>query len=84
MNLLYKINDIVRIKRVSGMESDPVFCSDMEQFIGKEFKIVHIDRSDPNLTYFLSCGYWWRERWLESTKEAKLEVSSDDLMELLE
>lgn len=82
MKFLYKVGDVVRVKS-NISRTDKCFTWFHQRYQGQELKITAVDHDDPRFPYRLECGDWWRQTWLERIDKSTLNISSDDLMELL-
>lgn len=83
---LFKVGDTVRVKEDAGTApySGNFVSPEMARFRGKTYKIENVY---DNLVFCYrldGSGWVWREEWLEPAELASINVTSDDLMELLD
>lgn len=81
---MLKVGNYVRVKETAGTKKEyPGFNVDMEAFRGKICQIERVDLMDEEIPYYFN-GFWWKDSWVEPVDMAKISVSSNDLMELLD
>ena len=76
----YKVGDTVVIKNLDDVVHWNL-NSPMREMKGQTFQITELPNDSP--WYRLSNGYVWLETWFEPAQTSEINVSEDDLMELL-
>lgn len=76
---MFKKGDRVRVIEPLNRDESPVFVSDMDKYIGKEFVVSSADR----FVYLHGASYTWNKNWLVLVDDLTKEVKTTTYMATL-